>query len=81
VNSLLAKNKPKDCEDFNKLWTNAGYTLRPLYKTLRQLREELDKIKAEDFDCPNHYAKLAYQGGQAKAYDLILSLLPDTAKD
>lgn len=81
MNTLLYKNKPSDCEDFNQLWKNAGYTLRPLYKTLIQLREELNKIKTEDFDCSNHYAKLAYQGGQAKAYDLILSLLPDTAKD
>jgi hypothetical protein len=81
VNSLLSKNKPEDCEDFKKLWDNSGYTLRPLYKTIKQLRDELGKIKVEDFECPNHYAKLAYQGGQAKAYDLILSLLPDTAKD
>lgn len=81
MNSILNKNKPEDCEDFKKLWNNSGYVLRPLYKTLKQLRDELVKIKTEDFECPNHYAKLAYQGGQAKAYDLVLSLLPDTAKD
>ena len=41
---------------------------------------ERNFIKKDDFDCPNHYAKLAYNLGQIKAYEFIMSMLPDTAK-
>jgi len=82
MNKLLLNNKPKDSsnEEFIKAWNNSSYTLEVLYKTLLVLKEEINSIKKDDFDCPNHYAKLAYNLGQTKAFDLIISMLPDTAK-
>ena len=79
---LLLNNKPKDSsnEEFIKAWNNSSYTLEVLYKTLLVLKEDINNIKKDDFDCPNHYAKLAYNLGQMKAFDLIISMLPDTAK-
>jgi enoyl-[acyl-carrier-protein] reductase (NADH) len=82
MNKLLLNNKPIDSsnEEFIKAWNNSSYTLEALYKTLLVLKEEINSIKKDDFDCPNHYAKLAYNLGQMKAFDLIISMLPDTAK-
>ena len=82
MNKLLLNNKPKDSsnEEFIKAWNNSSYTLEALYKTLLVLKEELNNIKKDDFDSPNHYAKLAYNLGQIKAYEFIISVLPDTAK-
>jgi hypothetical protein len=82
MNKLLLNNKPKDSsnEEFIKAWNNSSYTLEALYKTLLVLKEELNNIRKDDFDCPNHYAKLAFNLGQIKAYEFIISMLPDTAK-
>ena len=82
MNKILLNNKPKDIsnEEFTKLWNNSTYVLETLYNTLVVLNKELITTKKDDFDCPNHYAKLAYNAGQIKAYDFIVSLLPDSAK-
>jgi len=82
MNKILLNNKPKDStnEEFIKAWNNSSYTLEVLYKTLLVLKEEITNIKKDDFDCPNHYAKLAYNLGQVKSFDLIISMLPDSAK-
>lgn len=82
MNKLLLNNKPKDStnEEFTKAWNNSSYVLEALYNTLTTLKEEITSIKKDDFDCPNHYAKLAYNLGQIKAYEFVMSLLPDTAK-
>ena len=76
MNKVLLNNKHKD----SKAWNNSSYTLEALYKTLLNLKEDISNIKKDDFDCPNHYAKLAYNLGQIKAYEFIISMLPDTAK-
>lgn len=82
MNKLLLNNRPSDstAEEFTKVWNNSGYSLGALYKTMVQLRDESAKIKADDFDCPNHYAKLAYEAGLRTAYQKILDMLPATAK-
>lgn len=82
MNALLMKHKPKDIskEEFEKTWENSGYTLRVLYQVLLELKQASSGIKREDFDCPNHYAKLAYEGGLCNAYDKIIAMLPNTAK-
>jgi len=83
MNKLLLNNKPIDTtnEEFIKLWNNSGYTLQAMYKTLLILKEEINNIKKDDFDCPNHYAKLAFNLGQIKNIDYIISLLPNSAKE
>jgi hypothetical protein len=83
MNKLLLNNKPIDTtnEEFIKLWNNSGYTLQAMYKTLLTLKEEINSIKKDDFDCPNHYAKLAFNLGQIKNIDYIISLLPNSAKE
>lgn len=80
---VLSRHKPKDIsrEEFNQLWENAGYTLQPLYKTIQESRSSKESIKENDFDCPNHYAKLAYRAGFIEALDYVCSLLPNSAKE
>jgi hypothetical protein len=82
VNSILLKNRPKDADpkEFQKVWDNSGYALTALYSTLEEFKTALNTVKADDFDCPNHYAKLAFQAGMAKAYETVMSLLPESAK-
>jgi hypothetical protein len=82
MNKLLLKNKPSNTsnEEFEKLWNNSSVSLEALYKTLEDTKAEISSIKKDDFDCPNHYAKLAYNLGQLKMADLVISMLPDSAK-
>ena len=82
MNKLLLKNKPVGTtdEEFTKTWNNSSYSLEALYKTLNNLKEDLGNIKKDDFDCPNHYAKLAYNLGQIKMIEFVIDLLPDSAK-
>lgn len=82
MNTLLLKHKPKDTsnEDFIKTWNNSSYSLNVLYNVLLDIKENLNKFNKEDFDCPNHYAKLAFNNGQIKMIDQIVSMLPDSAK-
>lgn len=82
MNKLLLNNKPKDStnEEFVKAWNNSSYVFEALYKTLLIMQSELSSIKKDDFDCPNHYAKLAFQSGQIKMIEQVISMLPDSAK-
>lgn len=83
MNSNLLKHKPHDSsnEDFQKMWDNAGYTLSPLHKLLKEIIANNNKISKDDFSLPNHYPKLMFQAGENKAYEYVLSLLPDSSKD
>lgn len=83
MKQALVKHIPKDstAEEFNKVWENSNYALIPLYKLLQELIDENNRIKKDDFDCPNHYAKLAFQAGENRAYAYILSLLPTSCKN
>ena len=82
MNKLLLNNKPKDItnEEFVKVWNNSSYVLESLYKTLVDIDKELNNVKKDDFDCPNHYAKLAYNAGQSRMIELVTSLLPKATK-
>lgn len=82
MNSTLLNNRPKEMtkEDFIKSWENIGYTLTALHKTLQDSKSSLQKVKNNDFDCPNHYAKLAFQAGQIEAMEFILALLPKSSQ-
>lgn len=82
MNQLLLKYKPKEVtkDDFNNSWENIGYTLQALAGALDELIENNNRVKKDDFDSPNHYAKLAFQAGENRAYEFIKSLLPETAK-
>lgn len=82
MNKLILNNKPINTtnEEFTKAWNNSGFVFEALYKTMLQIKKDIDNIKREDFDCPNHYAKLAYNAGQSKIIDTIVSMLPETAK-
>lgn len=82
MNTLLLKHKSNTItkEEFTKLWNNNSICLEALYGTLLELKQEVTSIKRTDFDCPNHYAKLAYNLGQQKMIETIVDLLPDSAK-
>jgi hypothetical protein len=82
MNSLLSQHRPKDStpEEWEKLWNNAHYVLQPLADIIKKQIKELDGVKADDFNCPNHYAKLAFQAGAKERLKYILSLLPDSVE-
>ena len=82
MNKLLLKCRPSDSseEEFIKAWENSTYVMEALYKVLLVMRQENEKVKKDDFDCPNHYAKLAYQAGLCAAYDTVLAMLPEGSK-
>lgn len=83
MNANLVKNRPTEMtkEEFVKSWENIGYTLSALTKTLIETKSSLSSVKYDDFDCPNHYAKLAFQAGQINQIDKILDMLPKSSKD
>lgn len=78
MNNLLLSKRPKEstADEFVKAYNNSSYVLEPLAKVLQELILQNDKVNKDDFDCPNHYPKLAFQAGENKAYAFILSLLP-----
>ena len=82
MNELLLNSKPKDIsnEEYIKLCNNSTYVLETLYNTLLVLNKELTSTKKDDFDCPNHYAKLAFNLGQSKIIEQIVTILPDGVK-
>ena len=82
MNSLLMKHRPSDItpDEWAKLWDNSSYTLEPLAKVLKELKSTVEDVKPDDFDCPNHYAKLAYEAGQKAILNKVLGLLPEKAK-
>lgn len=79
----LSKHKPKDCskEEWVKVWDNAGYTLTPLYKALNESISSNIGVKPEDFNIANHYALLVFQAGKREAYQEVMDMLPETAKN
>ena len=78
MNTLLVKHKPKDTstEKWKEHWNNAHWTLEPLALVIEELIAEASKISRTDFNCPNHYAKLAFEAGEIAAYKRILEMLP-----
>jgi len=82
MNKLLLNNRPSDStpEEFKKAWDNSGYVFEALYKTLESFIAQNEDVKKDDFDCPNHYAKLAYQAGLTQAWKQVLDMLPESAK-
>lgn len=82
MNKVLLDNRPQDSspEEFKKAWDNSGYVLEALWKTLNAFIEQNNEVKKDDFDCPNHYAKLAYQAGLNKAWKQVMDMLPESAK-
>jgi hypothetical protein len=82
MNSQLLNNRPKDStpEEFKKAWDNSSYVFEALWKTIEGYIADNNKVKKDDFSCPNHYALLAYQAGLSEAFNRILTLLPESAK-
>jgi hypothetical protein len=78
LNNLLVKHRPSDTtiEKWEEHWENQRYTLEPLAKALIDMKKELGKVRRDDFDIPNHYAKLVSELSQVEMIDRILALLP-----
>ncbi len=81
MQAILLKNRPKDLDEkkFKEMWENSSYTLEALFKTIKELAPEVS-IKGNDFDTPNHHAKLVWQLGQKDLADRILDLFPAGCK-
>ena len=80
MNNLLMKHRPSDTEPdkWKEHWNNQRYTLEPLAKALIDMKKELGKVRRDDFDMPNHYAKLVSELAQVEMIDRILAMLPDS---
>lgn len=82
MNALLAKHCPKDADldEWVKRWEAAASLLQPLANTLKDLKAGLGQVKADDFDCPNHYTKLVAEQVQRQMIDKILAMFPSTVE-
>ena len=81
MKGLIAKHKPKDIatiEEWATYWNNQSYTLQPLANVLKEMKSGLGFIKPDDFDTPNHYAKLVAEQCQRQLIDKILDMFPET---
>lgn len=75
--SLLTKSKPEyEPEEFSKAWEGNYILLLPLMRYLQAQSAEMMAVKPDDFDTPNHYAKMAFELGKKEAYKEIMGLLP-----
>ncbi len=79
MNTLLMKHRPKDTtpEKWKAEWESAVHLLRPLAALLQERKAGLARVNADDFDTPNHYGKLVWQGARITEIDYLLSLLPE----
>jgi hypothetical protein len=79
MNSLLLKNRPNDIteEKFVEMWNNSGYLLRVLAKTIMDIVPP-ERIKAEEFESPNHYAKMVWAQAQRDFAKKVLDLMPES---
>jgi uncharacterized phage infection (PIP) family protein YhgE len=77
VKAILAKHKPKETtqEKWVEHWNNAKYTLDPLVAAINDLIADIDEVKDDDFESPNHYAKLMYRAGQLKMAKKIVDII------
>lgn len=83
MRAILVKHRPKDCtkEKWEETWNNMQYGLSSLFSVLEELKSSTDSVKADDFSIANHYALLAYNAGKRQAYQEVIDLLPEGAKN
>lgn len=78
MKAILLKNKPSDQtdEEWVEHWARVrNYSLTPLVATINQLTAGLNDVKEDDFETPNHYAKLAFRAGQRRMAEQILEII------
>lgn len=80
MKAILMKYKPKDKtkEEFTKAWEAAGSVLQPLADVLIEMRDQKGVIRHDDWETPNHYAKLVAELAEKQMVEFILDLLPDS---
>lgn len=79
MNSLLMKHRPKgvDKEKWEGQWAAGADFLQPLADVLKEMvKERHGKVRPDDFDCPNHYAKLVAELAEQQILKQILEMLP-----
>lgn len=83
MRAILSKHKPIDCnkEQWESTWNNMGYGLSTLCKALEEMKSSTNKVSPDDFNVPNHYAKLAFEAGKRQAYQEVIDMLPESSKN
>lgn len=76
VETESGKTHAQSVEAYERAWENAKYLLRPLAKMLEERVKVLESIKDNDFETPNHYAKLMFYMGKKEEAVFLKSLLP-----
>lgn len=79
MNSLLAKHAPKGMEKdkWKTSWEASHSTLQPLADVLKEMFNREASVRPDDFDCPNHYAKLVAEEVRKQVLKDIMALLPE----
>lgn len=62
-------------EEWSKLWANSSHVLEPLAEALKDMQRSLTKVDPEDFDCPNHYAKMVANGVKHQTLQQVIDML------
>lgn len=75
------KTRAESIANWVKAWENSRYLLRPLLAMFEEKLQSFESIKESDFDCPNHYAKVAFKAGKRQELQDLIDLLPKTLKD
>jgi len=70
------KTKAESIKEWEKAWENSRYLLRPLRKMLQEQQEHFDSMKETDFDCANHYAKIAFRAGKRQQIQDLIDMMP-----
>lgn len=75
---MQLRPKDMDKDKWQELWNNSHPQLQPLADLLKEWVAVPDAVRPDDFDCPNHYAKMVAQSAKRQALLDVLNLLPDT---
>ena len=84
MNALLMKFRPKDGDKqmdsakWQELWKNSHPQLQPLADVLKSWLAQPPSVRPDDFDCPNHYAKLVAEESRRQTIRDVLGLMPDS---
>lgn len=70
------KTRAESIKEWEKAWENSRYLLRPVLAMLKEKSQSFENMKESDFDCPNHYAKVAFRAGKRQEIQELIELMP-----
>ena len=68
-------------KEYQEALNRSKYLLTPIYKFLKERAKGHASVREDDFECPNHYAKLMFRKGKEQEDEALLALLPKNLLD